>query len=133
MPLQTSEKDPKNIIIDEVWKNVYSRYLSAPFPTKSESLKKSVTLSKVKNFHKKFYRPENLVINIAGKDAFIEEILEELIQIEQKLLQKIAKNPISQFEHPWDKPLKKLDLTEDIYSEIEFPSTQETTGKKRDF
>ncbi|XP_020278203.1 uncharacterized protein C05D11.1-like [Pseudomyrmex gracilis] len=65
----------------------------------TKNLRESTNNKKVKNYHKKFYRPENLTIFIAGQVKHNEVFL-ALMPLEQKLL----KRKQSRFRKPWRTP-----------------------------
>ena len=93
-----------------------------------QNLRNSTNIAKVRNYHKKFYQPENLVLTITGR-INEQDLFETLRATEEKILRKRAVTPIELFKRPWQTPLNKLDLKEDLIFEIEYPSDDETTGK----
>ena len=92
-----------------------------------ENLRTSTNIEKVRNYHQQFYQPENLVLTITGR-IDEQELFDTLRKTEEKVLRKRSlKGPI-EFQRPWQKPLKKINLTEDLIVEIDYPSDDETIG-----
>jgi len=92
-----------------------------------ENLRTSTSIEKVRRYHQQFYRPENLVLTITGR-IDEQELFDTLRKTEEKVLRKRSlKDPI-EFQRPWQKPLKKMNLTEDLIVEIDYPSDDETIG-----
>ena len=85
------------------------------------NLRTSTSIAKVREYHKKFYRPENLVLTITGR-VDEEELFETLKTTEEKVLSKREVLPPDDYQRPWQTPLEKIHL------EIEYPSDDETTG-----
>jgi len=95
---------------------------------KMGNLRKSTSLTKIREYHRKFYRTENLVLTITGK--FDEqEVFERLRKTEEKVLQKQYAQGITEFVQPWQSPLQKVILEEDDVNEVEYPNDDETTSK----
>ena len=92
-----------------------------------QNLRNSTSIAKVRDYHKKYYRPENLVLTITGR-IDEQELFETLRKTEEKVLRKRAAQPAESFQRPWQTPLAKINLTEDLIFEIEYPSDDETTG-----
>jgi predicted Zn-dependent peptidase len=92
-----------------------------------QNLRNSTSIAKVRDYHKKYYRPENLVLTITGR-IDEQELFETLQKTEEKVLRKRAAQPAESFQRPWQTPLVKINLTEDLIFEIEYPSDDETTG-----
>ena len=57
-----------------------------------------------------------------------EDLFNALRKTEEKVLRKYRKEEFEEFEKPWGKPLKKLNLKKDYSYEIEYPSEDETLG-----
>ena len=93
----------------------------------TQGLRNLTTLTKVKNFHKHFYRPENIMLTITGA-VDIDHLFEALKETEEKILKQRAGMTVKPFDRPWIKAMKRIDLKKDFYSEIEFPSNTEVTG-----
>jgi predicted Zn-dependent peptidase len=92
-----------------------------------QNLRNSTSIAKVRDYHKKYYRPENLVLTITGR-IDEQELFETLRKTEEKVLRKQAAQAADSFQRPWQTPLAKINLTEDLFFEIEYPSDDETTG-----
>jgi len=91
------------------------------------NLRESTNIEKVRAYHKKFYRPENLVLTITGK-MDEQDLFETLRKTEEKVLRKRHVQGCDDFIRPWQTPLKKLNLKEDLIYEIDYPSEDETLG-----
>ena len=91
------------------------------------NLRNSTSIEKVRRYHELFYRPENLVLTITGR-IDEEQLFDTLRKTEEKVLRKRAVKAQAAFQRPWQKPLKKINLTEDLIVEIEYPSDDETIG-----
>ena len=72
-------------------------------------------------------RPENLVLTITGK-MDEQDLFETLRKTEEKVLRKRHVQGCDDFIRPWQTPLKKLNLKEDLIYEIDYPSEDETLG-----
>ena len=92
-----------------------------------QNLRNSTSITKVREYHKKFYRPENLVLTITGR-IDEQELFETLRKTEEKVLRKRSVQPPVSFQRPWQTPLEKIDLEKDLIFEIEYPSDDETLG-----
>ena len=93
-----------------------------------QNLRNSTNIAKVRDYHKKYYRPENLVLTITGR-IDEQELFETLRKTEEKVLKKRASLDSESFERPWQTPLEKINLTEDLIFDIEYPSDDETSGQ----
>lgn len=87
-----------------------------------ENLRESTTNEKIKEFHKKFYRPENLTLIIGGQ-VDPNEVFEALVPIEKKIL---SKGELPPWTRPWKTPLEPLDETKTLT--IFYPDDDETNG-----
>ena len=97
-----------------------------------QNLRNSTNIGKVRAYHKKYYRPENLVLTITGR-IDEQELFETLKKTEEKVLRKRAQQELEPFERPWQTPLEEINLAEDLVFEIEYPSDDETTGNIRKY
>eukprot|EP01117_Protostelium_nocturnum_P008230 TRINITY_DN2936_c0_g3_i1.p1 TRINITY_DN2936_c0_g3~~TRINITY_DN2936_c0_g3_i1.p1 ORF type:complete len:1017 (+),score=266.38 TRINITY_DN2936_c0_g3_i1:107-3157(+) len=84
---------------------------------------RSLKVEKVRDYHKEFYRPENLCLIISGK-VKAEDIIQKLVSTEETILSK-QKN-VSKYSKPWRSPVTPLPST--ITESIEFPSEDEESG-----
>ena len=57
-----------------------------------------------------------------------EELFNSLRKTEEKVLRKRSIHGYDEFKRPWTSPVEKLNLTEDLIYEIEYPSDDETLG-----
>merc|ERR1711892_799888 len=92
-----------------------------------QNLRNSTNIAKVRDYHKKYYRPENLVLTITGR-IDEQELFETLRKTEEKVLKKRVSQESESFDRPWQTPLEKINLTEDLIFDIEYPSDDESTG-----
>ncbi|CRL05318.1 CLUMA_CG017994, isoform A [Clunio marinus] len=88
-----------------------------------KNIRDSLTIEKIREYHAKFYQPENLAVIIAGQ-VNIDDIAKSIESIEKKILQK--KSTFPEYEKPWQTPVKPLKETKDI--KILFPSDEEECG-----
>ena len=72
-------------------------------------------------------RFETITRNITGR-IDEQELFETLRKTEEKVLRKRAVQAEDSFQRPWQTPLAKINLIEDLIFEIEYPSDDETTG-----
>lgn len=86
------------------------------------NLRTSTTNEKVKEFHKEFYRPENLYVIIVGHIK-PNEVLNALGPFEEKILSKSVKGS---FTRPWQSPVEPL--TSSIELEVPYPNDEEDNG-----
>lgn len=91
------------------------------------NLRSSTSIQKVRRYHQQFYRPENLVLTITGR-IDEQQLFTTLRKTEEKVLRKRALKAPATFQRPWQEPLKKINLTEDLIVEVEYPSDDETIG-----
>ena len=59
-----------------------------------------------------------------------DELFATLAKTEEKVLRKRKAQGCAAFERPWSEPVQRLNLTEDLVYEIDYPSEDETLGKK---
>ena len=74
-----------------------------------------------------FSRTENLVLTITGR-VDEEELFNTLRKTEEKVLRKRSIQGWKEFRRPWTSPIEKLNLTEDLIYEIDYPSDDESLG-----
>lgn len=102
------------------WRKTYYKLLKALYPKSGYSsetggnlhnLNTSTTRNeKVRAYHRKLYRAENLTIIISGK-VTPEKVFFALKPIQES----IKNNPKGEvFERPWQSPLKKISQSQDI-------------------
>lgn len=61
-----------------------------------------------------------------------QDLFNALRKIEEKVLRKKKEGDCYEFEKPWAKPLKKLNLKKDYVYEVDYPSEDETLGLNLD-
>ncbi|CAD6227691.1 GSCOCG00001371001-RA-CDS [Cotesia congregata] len=87
-----------------------------------QNLRESTNNEKVKEFHRQFYRPENLTIIITGQIQHA-EVFKALRPLEEKILSKGSRGP---FERPWHEPIPPF--TESVVNDILYPCDDEDNG-----
>ena len=92
-----------------------------------QNLRNSTTIAKIREYHRKLYRPENLVLSITGTIEE-EELFEALMGTEEKVKNRRDVEIQEPFQHPWQRPLEIINLDKDLISEVEYPSDDESTG-----
>lgn len=74
------------------------------------NIRTSTTNDKVRSYHKKFYRPENLTVIITGKIS-PERVFEALKPLQEKIKSKPKTNV---FVRPWKTPIERISESQDI-------------------
>ncbi|XP_012281093.1 uncharacterized protein C05D11.1-like [Orussus abietinus] len=87
-----------------------------------KNLRESTTNEKVKQFHKEFYRPENLTIVIVGQVKHT-DVFKALHPLEEKIL---SKGPRGPFKKPWQSPVPPF--TESVDLVVPYPCDDEDNG-----
>ncbi|CAH0557668.1 unnamed protein product [Brassicogethes aeneus] len=87
-----------------------------------KNLRESTTNEKVRNYHKEFYRPENLKVIITGQ-VKPEEVFKSLEKLELKIL---SKGDRGAFQRPWQNPVPPIPESKDLV--IKYPSDEENNG-----
>ncbi|KAL0273768.1 UNVERIFIED_CONTAM: hypothetical protein PYX00_006371 [Menopon gallinae] len=77
---------------------------------KLQNFRESTTNEKVKNFHKEFYRPDNLTLIITGQ-VNDTDVFKALKPVEDKILSKGALPP---FQRPWQSPVPEFTESQDV-------------------
>ncbi|KAJ8921035.1 hypothetical protein NQ315_015831 [Exocentrus adspersus] len=88
-----------------------------------KNLRESTNNTKVRNYHKEFYRPENLKIIITGQVKPV-DVFNSLSKLEDKIISKGSGSP---FQRPWQNPVPPLaeDSKELV---IKYPADDESNG-----
>jgi Zn-dependent M16 (insulinase) family peptidase len=92
---------------------------------KLSNLRTSTTIEKVRAYHKKFYRPENLYITVTG-NVEGKQVFAALDSVERKILSKRTNNEEEPYERPFQKPLEKVE--KDVTATVQYPSKDEKFG-----
>ncbi|XP_017774305.1 PREDICTED: uncharacterized protein C05D11.1-like [Nicrophorus vespilloides] len=87
-----------------------------------KNLRESCNNTKVKDYHKEFYRPENLKVIITGQ-VNPDDVFKALEKLEAKIL---SKNNTSEFTRPWETPVPPLESSKDL--KVKYPSDDESNG-----
>lgn len=87
-----------------------------------KNLRESTNNEKVKAYHAKFYRPDNLTIIVTGQ-VQPEDLFKSLEPVEQKI---INKGTLPPFERPWQSPVAPLTESKDL--KIVYPNDDEDCG-----
>lgn len=88
-----------------------------------KNIRESLSIEKIREYHKRFYRPENFAAIICGQ-VNIGDVAKAMQQVEKKLIDR--KDSYPTFEKPWQTPVKPLKQSKDI--KILFPSDEEENG-----
>ncbi len=88
-----------------------------------KNIRESLSIEKIRDYHRKFYRSENFAAIICGQ-VNIDDVAKAMYEVEKKLIARKTANP--PFEKPWQTPVKPLKSSEDI--KILFPSDEEENG-----
>ncbi|ESO83908.1 hypothetical protein LOTGIDRAFT_222342 [Lottia gigantea] len=86
------------------------------------NLRDSTSHVKVMNYHKEFYRPENLCLVITGQ-VTPEDVFAALQPVENSIK---SKGPLTEFKRPWQSSVPSLDKT--VETIVPFPSDDEDRG-----
>ncbi|XP_076234685.1 uncharacterized protein C05D11.1 [Calliopsis andreniformis] len=111
---------------------VYIEQARAMFPGKCgyksitagalKNLRESTTNEKVRQYHKEFYRPENLTLVIAGQIKHA-DVFKAMQPLEKKI---ISKGSRGLFQRPWQSPVPPL--TENVDLDVYYPCDDEDNG-----
>lgn len=88
-----------------------------------KNLRESTNNTKVRNYHKEFYRPENLKIIITGQ-VKPGDVFNSLAKLEEKIVSKGDRGP---FCRPWQNPVPPL-TNESKELVIKYPTDEESNG-----
>jgi Zn-dependent M16 (insulinase) family peptidase len=99
------------------------------------NIRQNTTIEKVRAYHQRFYRPENLLLTITGR---IDEhqLFEAVRPLEEKILRKRLRKEIPAYERPWQSELKPAGWTEENPEgylgnhvfQMDYPSDDESKG-----
>ncbi|GAB1870040.1 hypothetical protein CAJAP_11119 [Camponotus japonicus] len=87
-----------------------------------KNLRESTNNEKVKQYHKDFYRPENLTVFIAGQVKHA-DVFQALMPLEQKI---ILKGKRGSFKRPWQTVVEPLSKSVDL--DVYYPCDDEDNG-----
>ncbi|KAI4464378.1 presequence protease [Holotrichia oblita] len=87
-----------------------------------KNLRETCNNTKVRNYHKEFYRPENLKVIITGQ-VKPEDVFKALEPLEIKIM---SKGDRGRFARPWQNPCPPVEKSENII--IKYPSDDESNG-----
>ena len=87
---------------------------------KLENMRNSTTIEKVREYHKKYYRPENLLLTITGR-IDEEQLFDVIRPIEEKVLNKRSVESVEDYERPWSQELQETGYDENFIFQHEFP------------
>jgi Zn-dependent M16 (insulinase) family peptidase len=83
---------------------------------------RTLTVEKVREYHRSFYRPQNLCLIITGKVDH-----EELFSVLGRFQDSLKKNsPATPIPRPWTSVVPSLDTS--VTTQVEFPTDDEETG-----
>ncbi|EZA55862.1 hypothetical protein X777_04081 [Ooceraea biroi] len=86
------------------------------------NLRNSTSNKKVRQYHKQFYRPENLTLLIAGQVKHA-DVFRALLPLEQKIMSKGSR---SAFQRPWQRAVPPLERSLDL--DVYYPCDEEDNG-----
>ena len=86
------------------------------------NLRESTSHQKVVDYHKAFYRPENLGLVVTGQ-VEVEEVLDTVAKVEDGLANQGDREP---FLRPWSGEVPRLELDRDL--EVPYPADEEDNG-----
>lgn len=89
-----------------------------------KNLRESTSNEKVRNYHKAFYRPENLVLVITGQ-VKAAEVFKALQSVEETILAKSPSTPVP-FKRPWQIPVPPVAESTDQL--VPYPCEEEEKG-----
>lgn len=81
-----------------------------------------IIITTVRNYHKSFYRPDNLCLIITGQVSPA-NVFAALQPMEEKIMKK---GPLPKMTRPWTTPVPPL--LKSVDTEIEFPSEEDKEG-----
>ena len=91
---------------------------------KLENMRNSTTIEKVREYHKKYYRPENLLLTITGRIEE-EQLFTSIRHIEEKILNKWSEGGRPEYERPWTNEIEPTGFDTDYLFQHEFPDEDE--------
>ena len=91
-------------------------------------MRETTSNERIRAYHKKYYRPDNLYLTITG-NLQPSEVFQALNRIENKILEKAnrRKIPLPLLGRPFQRPLETL--KRNVTKKIEYPSKDEEFGK----
>lgn len=121
--MQGRENTGESRVYSDMLQTVYPQCgYSAETGGRLHNLRNSTSNEKVRSYHKKLYRPDNLYVIITGQiDA--EDVFKALEPVEQKIL---AKGELPPLERPWQTPVAPLPKSVD--NKVVYPTDEEDCG-----
>ncbi|XP_015601715.1 uncharacterized protein C05D11.1 [Cephus cinctus] len=122
--MQGNETTGEVMVYRALWRAMYPGHCGYKSYTGGalKNLRESTNNEKVRNYHKEFYRTENLTVIIAGQVKHA-DVFKALHPIEAKVMSKGSKGP---FTRPWQNPVPPL--TESVDLDIHYPCDDEDNG-----
>ena len=127
--MQARQNKPNSLIWRNMMKQIYPGNTSYHSETGGalENLRESTTNAKIRDYHKQFYRPDNLYLTITGM-LDPEQVFKALDHLETKTLAKREGQPaLPPLGKPFQRPLDPL--VADITTTMKFPSKDEKFGR----
>ena len=124
---QAKENRPGTLLYLELDKLIYpGTNISYHVETggKLKNLRESTTIKKVRDYHRKYYRPDNMYLIITG-NIEKEDLFAALEPVEAKIISK--GNYSSDFDKPFQRDLPEL--TENVTETYQYPAEDELFGK----
>merc|ERR1719300_701974 len=125
--MQAKENRPGTLLYLELDKLIYpGTNISYHVETggKLKNLRESTTIKKVRDYHQKYYRPDNMYLIVTG-NIEKEDLFAALEPVEAKIMSKA--NYSSEFDKPFQRNLPEL--TENVTETYQYPAEDELFGK----
>ena len=127
--MQARQNKPNTLIWRNMQKHIYPGNTSYHSVTGGalENLRDSTTNKKIREYHKKFYRPDNLYLTITGM-LDPAQVFKALERLENKIISKReGQAPLPPLGRPFQRALDPL--VADITTSMKFPSKDEKFGR----
>ena len=91
---------------------------------KLENIRNTSNIEKAREYHKKYYRPENLQLTVTG-GIDEQQLFYAIRSIEEKIVNKRANQPVEEYIRPWSQDLKETGYEENYVFELVYPEWYE--------
>ena len=91
---------------------------------KLENIRNTSNIENAREYHKKYYRPENLQLTVTG-GIDEQQLFYAIRSIEEKILNKRANQPVEEYIRPWSQDLKETGYEENYVFELVYPEWYE--------
>jgi len=122
--MQGCENTGENIVNRELLRAIYPPGCGYRCETGGimKNLRESTTNEKVINYHKSFYRPDNLALIITGV-VKPEDVFKSLEVVQEKIK---SKGALPEYKRPWQSPVP--DFTSSVDLDVPYPEDEEENG-----